>query len=278
MRRVLFLLTPLWMIAGCSVSAVPQHGFSVDTVNTLATDLAETSGLFCRDDMAFTINDSGNKPEVFVINRNGEITGRVEVAATNRDWETLTGDAENLYIGDIGNNAGKRATVNVYRISAQQSDVEQTMTLSYENNRPAQNQPYAHDFDGEAMTYRDGNLIIFSKSWDTGISHVYQLPTDVDKQVLTSQYSVKGLPGVVTGADWSEQYQEFVLVGYHSNAFGLFKSFIATLNAEYEVKTVDFLPEFTQVEGVCYAEEGEVWITQESTPYSSAKLAVLKFR
>ncbi|MBU3020752.1 hypothetical protein [Aestuariibacter sp. A3R04] len=278
MRRFLFLLTPLWIITGCSVSAVPQHGFTVSSVSTLDAELGETSGLFCRDDMAFTINDSGNKPEVFVINRNGETTGRVEVSATNRDWETITGDAENLFIGDIGNNAGKRSALNIYRVAAERSDVEQTISISYANNRPAQNQPYAHDFDGEAMTYRDGDLIIFSKSWETGRSHVYHISPDIDKQVLTPAVSVDNLPGVVTGADWSEQYQEFVLVGYRSNAFGLFKAFIATLDANYQVKTVDLLPEFTQVEGVCYAKDGEVWITQESTPYSSAKIAVLEFR
>ena len=263
-------------MAGCTVSADTKRGVEVLSSNTLESELIETSGLFCIEGGAFTINDSGNKPELFTINEAGKITGKAELDITNQDWETITGNDDYLYIGDIGNNAGKRKTLKIYRIDRKDSTQTEELRITYTGNKPADNVPYAHDFDAEAMTMRDGKLLIFSKSWGTEKSHVYVVQDIKAKQALTSLVDVEGLPGVVTGVDWSETEQQFAVVGYRSNALGMFKPFIATVNGEYKVTAVHMLPEFGQVEGVCHAPDGNIWITQESSPYTSAKIAVLK--
>lgn len=278
MNRIVFILSPLLLLAGCSVSADPQHGVEVLSTYTLDNALKETSGLFCDSNSIYTINDSGNEPELFTLGQDGSLTARVTLDAKNRDWEAITGDDEYFYIGDIGNNAGKHKSLTVYKINRTDPAQEAVKRrFTYAGNTPQENAPYAHDYDGEAMTMRDGKLILFSKSWATEQSHVYVLQDIKAKQVLTPFTSVDGLPGVVTGADWNSDTQEFVLVGYRSNALGMFKPFIATVSGDYQLKTVDFLSQFAQVEGVCYGPDGNVWISQESTPYTSAKLAKLKF-
>ena len=275
MTRVFLTLSPMFLLFGCSVSAGPQHQIDVVSVHTLNKTLSETSGLLCGANNAYTINDSGNEPELYEIDSSGNLINTSVLDAENRDWEAITGDDKFLYIGDFGNNAGKRDKLSIYKVARESGEVTGQLSISYEGNVPHSNTPYAHDYDGEAMTMRDGNILIFSKSWETEISHVYQVDTQQGEQVLTSTAEIAGLPGVVTGADWNESKQELVLVGYRSNALGMFKPFIATLDGDYKTKDVRELPQFGQVEGVCYATDNHVWISQESTPYTSAKLAVL---
>ena len=276
MNRIFLLLSPLFLMTGCSVSADTQRGVEVLSSYSLDNALKETSGLFCIDGGAFSINDSGNKPELFTINELGKITGKAELDITNQDWETITGNEDYLYIGDIGNNAGKRKNLKIYRIDRKDSSKTEKLRFTYTGNKPVDNVPYAHDYDGEAMTMRDGKLQIFSKSWATETAHVYNVQDIKAKQALSPIANVEGLPGVVTGVDWSEEKQEYALVGYRSNALGMFKPFIATISNEYQVTGVHMLSQFAQVEGVCHAPNGNIWITQESSPYTSAKIAVLK--
>lgn len=276
MNRTFLILSPLFLLAGCTVCADTQRGVNVISSHTLENALKETSGLFCIDGGAFTLNDSGNAPEIFSMDDQGKVTGKTELDVSNHDWETLTGNADYLFVGDIGNNAGKRKALQIYRIDRNDSTQTETLRITYSGNTPADNVPYAHDYDGEAMTMRENKLLIFSKSWATEKSHVYLVQDIKAKQVLSPIASVEGLPGVVTGVDWSASEQEFVLVGYRSNALGMFKPFIARVSGDYQVTDVHMLPQFGQVEGVCHAPDGNIWITQESSPYTSAKIAVLK--
>jgi hypothetical protein len=87
-------------------------------------DLRESSGA-ARTVMApgviFTLNDSGNPPEIFATDSSGRAIGRwLVTGASNRDWEALsigpcpTGSC--FYIGDIGDNAERRDRVVIYRV------------------------------------------------------------------------------------------------------------------------------------------------------------------
>src|SRR3954447_13166063 len=62
-------------------------------------------------------NDSGNRPALFAIRRDGTIVREFRLAAPNVDWEDIADDEKgHLYIGDIGNNGGLLAVRGVYRI------------------------------------------------------------------------------------------------------------------------------------------------------------------
>lgn len=72
----------------------------------------------------FTINDSGHAPELFAFDTTGADRGRWSIeGAVNRDWEAVAvgrcapdRDEWCVYIGDVGDNALRRALVTIYRV------------------------------------------------------------------------------------------------------------------------------------------------------------------
>jgi len=86
--------------------------------------LHEASGLVAsirNPGMLWTVNDSGNPAEVFLIDSTAAIRMTVKLKdVANRDWEDLTigkgdGGKPYLFIGDIGDNYGKRDEKWIYQ-------------------------------------------------------------------------------------------------------------------------------------------------------------------
>jgi hypothetical protein len=98
-----------------------------------STAVAELSGLAPSrgGDFLFASNDSGNPPELFAFSLpDRALAARWTVAgATNVDWEELApgpctpGSSEAcLFIADVGDNAGRRASVTVYVLAEPRPD------------------------------------------------------------------------------------------------------------------------------------------------------------
>ena len=85
----------------------------------LPSELDETSGLAFFNGKLWTINDSGGLPALYAFDTiSGEIVQRITVSnAQNIDWESLAMDADHIYIGDFGNNAGTRDDLVIYKVS-----------------------------------------------------------------------------------------------------------------------------------------------------------------
>jgi len=69
----------------------------------------------------WTLNDSGNPPQLFAVDTTGTTRAVYRVAGVaNIDWEALSagpcGDRWCLWIGDIGDNHGIRRTVAIHRV------------------------------------------------------------------------------------------------------------------------------------------------------------------
>ncbi|SFE96918.1 hypothetical protein SAMN05518672_11381 [Chitinophaga sp. CF118] len=87
--------------------------------------IAEASGLASSSTLPgcyWTHNDSGNKPEVYLLNSNGELLSTIHLKGVfNRDWEDIAEgvgpnpNKQYVYVGDIGNNAKLGIDVMVYR-------------------------------------------------------------------------------------------------------------------------------------------------------------------
>lgn len=90
----------------------------------LPDEVRESSGLAAasfRDDLYFTLNDSGGKPELYALDGKGRLVATLRVpGAANVDWEDLaparSPEGRALWIGDIGDNRARRPYVTVYRI------------------------------------------------------------------------------------------------------------------------------------------------------------------
>ena len=147
------MLLNLFVAFSSSTSDTPNYIILEE--HNLPEVLQETSGLYCPEvGSVFTINDSGNKSIIYNVDHTGHIMNEKIVAAKNKDWEALTGDDEYFYIGDIGNNNGKRQFVQIYVVPKQGNNNESDMTsikVSYINNSVKRNEYLDHDFDSEAL-------------------------------------------------------------------------------------------------------------------------------
>jgi len=110
----------------------PRPGTDFDPPELLCTiedpRLDEASGIVegrANRGLYYTHNDSGGKPIVYVIDREGRMRAEWELAgATNVDWEDIAiapdviHDAPaQIYVADIGDNDAKRKEVVIYRFA-----------------------------------------------------------------------------------------------------------------------------------------------------------------
>lgn len=264
------------LLLSLSCATQPVVGVKIVERHRLNKEVAETSGLWCDEQSMYTLNDSGNAPVLYQLNTRGQIEKRFPLDVSNRDWEALAGDEHSWYVADIGNNSGRRKDIFVYKVPRHKPE-EKITTLKLQYQQATKKiEPYAHDRDAEALVTKGNQLVMFSKSWRSNILHVYILDKEESTQQLVSRYDVEGLPGMVTGAAYVEKSDHYVLVGYDGR--GLFTPFIARLGGDFSLFDFQKLPSLGQVEGVCVRPNGEVWLTQESSLMSSAKLVNVEFK
>ncbi|NMH59991.1 hypothetical protein [Alteromonas ponticola] len=272
-----FLPTNLAIAVAIALTArVSAHSNSLSITEKLhlTEELHETSGLVCHADQIFTINDSGNAPAVFSLNETGKIVDKIQLAVPNIDWEAIDADDAYLYIADTGNNHGNRQRVQVHKWNRQSGEVS-SVSIAYKDNRFDRNIPYQHDYDVEAMVVHNGQLLLFTKSWRSGVANVYQVDVEEKQQVVTPIANIDGLPGVVTGAAWDSQRNVFLLVGYSGNALTGYTPYLAQISEQYKVQYTSALSGLSQVEAICIRADGEIWITQEGSRTQPSKLIKL---
>ena len=86
-------------------------------IGELDERIKESSGLSLMNGRLYTFNDSGNTPELFELDKKtGNIINTLKIDGKNKDWEALTNDGTDFYIGDFGNNAGTRKDLEIYKI------------------------------------------------------------------------------------------------------------------------------------------------------------------
>jgi hypothetical protein len=288
------LLLSINLLVACGSFASSNPNYVVLRENNLGNELKETSGLYCPQlGSAFTINDSGNKPVIYKIDSTGQIINKRLVFAKNTDWEAITGDSHYFYIGDVGNNKGKRKSVQIHIVPKHivpkivpkkltpKKDSESTtnntsLNLFYINNSINNNEYLNHDYDAETLINLDDSLFLFSKSWNSGTLFIYQLNKIEETQYVDPISELMGLPGVITGGDFDRKNNQCMLVGYKLNGMGGFSPFMAILNRNFSLQKSFALSGYGQVEGMCVAPNGEVWFTQESSFFSDHKMVKLK--
>jgi len=211
----------------------PTMNINPQFVANLGSANNETSGLLYFHDTLFSINDSGNVPAMFAINPVSGTTIHTWTFsnAQNLDWEALAVSNSRIFIGDIGNNMGSRAFYDIYQVSV--TDLTITDTLSaqkftfYYPDQPNGILPMnAHNFDAEAMVWKDDSLHIFSKNWENSWTKHYVLPStwqDTIAALLIDSFYVNGL---ITDAAYDSINNQFYLLGYQQQISGLYNTFM----------------------------------------------------
>ncbi|WP_209388472.1 hypothetical protein [Chryseobacterium sp. RR2-3-20] len=216
MKKIFLLL--LIMISGCLFSQQARI-FKIKKfrIVTLNEKVQETSGLNIFNGKLYTFNDSGNTPEIFELNpKSGEILQNFTVKAENKDWEALTNDGENFYIGDFGNNSGTRKDLKIYRVPFSENtivnDSLKVISFEYPEQKDFSAKNRFTDFDAEAMIFLNGKIHLFTKEWTSKSTAHYAIdPQNSEKQEAIKLEAFK-TNFLVTDASYFEG--KLYLIGY----------------------------------------------------------------
>ena len=190
-------------------------------IAVLSDSLQESSGLTNLDGRLFSFNDSGNTSEIFEITPGSSyIKKTFQTGLRNIDWEAITNDGENFYVGEFGNNLGTRKDLKIYQIPFRNDslivDSIKTIPFFYPEQTDFTPKNINNNFDAEAMIFSDGNIHLFTKEWITNtVSHYV-----IDKN-LTENQPAKKLESFDTGfvvTDASVFENKLYVVGYTKNA------------------------------------------------------------
>lgn len=194
-------------------------------VNYLSDKIEETSGLNILNGKLYTFNDSGNAAELFEIDKkSGEVIRKLKTNLINTDWEALTNDGENFYIGDFGNNTGTRKDLKIYKVPfghldsaniAKIPDSERpldgtTISFYYPEQTEFISKNTKNDFDAEAMIYLNGKLHIFTKEWASKATSHYIVDPEISELQKAEKAETYTTGFVVTDASYFDKKLYFV--------------------------------------------------------------------
>jgi hypothetical protein len=192
---------------------------------SLTEEMKETSGLIYYKSNLWTLNDSGNQPEIYQIDKaTGSVSQKVILQnGTNQDWEDITQDENYIYIGDFGNNHGNRNDLKIYKIKKDEisdnkkSEVKaEIIGFSYTDQLSFEESNHNHNFDCEAVISFGDSLIIFSKDWLDGKTRMYKMPKAPGQYKLNA-WDTFDADGLVAGADYNCSTGTLVLIGYKNH-------------------------------------------------------------
>ena len=178
--------------------------------------IRESSGVVASrqfDEVYWTLNDSGNTPDLFATRLNGKFIQKISVqGAQNIDWETLGIDDQNqLWIGEIGNNSRLRTDLKVLVVAEPNpfTDTEVEIRASYPYRYPNEN------VDAEGMFIANSMPYIVSKEQERAVLYRFStLQADIEHVLERVGEFVEAK--WVTGAGVSEDGTRLAICTYDS--------------------------------------------------------------
>lgn len=215
----LFLFLPLLIVQ--SITAQQSEIFKLKKYETAVFSdvLKENSGLTFFNGKLYTFNDGGNTSDIFEINpQTAQIEKTIPTNLKNIDWEAAASDSVNIYIGEIGNNAGMRRDLRIYKIPMDNVDgVINANSISeipfyYPEQNDFSKRNINNDFDSEAMIFINGKIHLFTKEWvSRAVSH-YVIDPNISENQPAQKIEAFEIGYVVTDAEYFEG--KLYLIGY----------------------------------------------------------------
>lgn len=243
----------------------------------------ETSGLSVMNGKLYTFNDSGNAPDIFELDKTtGAIITTIKINAKNKDWEALTNDGQNFYIGDFGNNSGTRKDLEIYKIPSNDNLSEHAsmslISFEYPEQKEFIPKYSSTDFDAEAMIYLNDKIHLFTKEWSAKSTTHYIIDPEISgKQKAVKTESFK-TGFVVTDASYYNK--KLYLIGYTKKTEVFLNIFRETEPGVFFNETpqryyLGSALSIGQIEGIAVDERG-VYISGEKfhSPLGTAKQSI----
>lgn len=244
-------------------------------MTTLDSLITETSGLLLLHGKLITHNDSGGEPYLFEFDTiSGEVTRSVYVdEAKNVDWEDLCADEEYIYIGDIGNNAGRRKDLRIYKIPISEylkkdTVKPQVINISYGDQKEFGLGNFLTNYDAETLISMGDSLYLFSKNWVNHKTRVYSIAKNPGTYELLPIIEFKA-KCLVTSGCYIPETNEMVLCGYKLNKQVVLRISQCNGNdfSNSKLKRKSFkVPENSskQIEGIEYIKGHQYFVSAES--------------
>ncbi|OEK09683.1 secretion protein [Flavivirga aquatica] len=270
---IMLLFLGMWNVAAQINTVVEKFA--------LPNSLKESSGAIFFNNKLITHNDSGGENKLYELDTiSGVVTRVVTISnAINVDWEDITQDDANIYIGDIGNNNGNRKDLKIYKINKNDyrnsvNVIAEAISISYSDQTTFVSNPNKTEWDSEALVSFDvNNLILFSKNWINGITKGYLVPKAPGTYSVEALTSTLSSGGLITGGTYNPLTKKLFVIGYTnilqpfvwvSESFNGYDVFSGT-----NTRIGLFQFGFEQAEAIAYVNENRYFITSETFNISS---------
>ena len=265
------------MIGAANAPASLESGGACEAGESygLPSEARESSGLALSrrsPNLLWTHNDAGNDPVLIATDTTGRLVGQVTVSGARLvDWEDLQAGpckaGTCLFVGDIGDNDGTRASVTVYVVPEPAMDGGSERTASARAiglRYPDQPQ------DSEAFfVLPSGELFIVTKGRDGPIT-LYRGPSAAATGSTVELERVRELQGTpreredrVTGASASPDGEWVAIRTYRTLHVYRTADLIAGEGAASHTADLSSLAQ-ANGEGVVLTDDGTVWLSSEA--------------
>ncbi len=246
----------------------------------LSKKLDETSGLEIIGNQLITINDSGNNPILFYLDKNGNIAKERKIeCCKNNDWESLAVDDEFIYIADFGNNYDTRKNLSIIKIPiAENINESEIINFSYPEQKKFRRIYRRSEYDAEALISFEDKLLIFTKNKRKKITEIYSLPKN-EGNYQAKKIGSLNTDSIVTGGDYDKATNTLALTSTikFDEYYVLIISDFSLNNKNQKIDMYEIPVGKTQVEAIKIIDPTTFWITSEDEKSSSAA-RLMKFK
>ena len=246
----------------------------------LSKKLDETSGLEIIGNQLITINDSGNNPILFYLDKNGNIVKERKIeCCKNNDWESLAVDDEFIYIADFGNNYDTRKNLSIIKIPiAENINESEIINFSYPEQKKFRRIYRRSEYDAEALISFEDKLLIFTKNKRKKITEIYSLPKNAGNYQAKKIGSLN-TDSIVTGGDYDKATNTLALTSTikFDEYYVLIITDFSLNNKNQKIDMYEIPIGKTQVEAIKIIDPTTFWITSEDEKSSSAA-RLMKFK
>lgn len=195
---------------GDSLTEPPFKAAIAKTMNTVIPEASGITYSTTQHGKFWVQEDSGNPPQLYLINNNGELVHKTYVKnATNRDWEDMAAAGKELFIADIGDNSLAYTDYTIYSFT-EPSSLTDTITTAKAIRFRYPDGPH----DAEALLVDPTSKDIFIISKRDNPSKIYKLTYPYDQPMNTAAEKGALTYSGVTAAALSPDGKEVIIKTY----------------------------------------------------------------